>query len=233
MPAERTPHADDSLLAAPLLALTEWTLRAPTTVLVGACALALLCVALTINGLTFKTSRLDLLNPRSEYNQRWLAYLAEFGESDDACVVVRAERKADLTAAIDDLAMQLRQEPKLFESVFYRRDLSRLKAKALHYLPPAQLVQLEQQMATASVALPRAGEPADPAEQLARLNDELGHVGATTPQQRKRMEEQYSRVAGVTLAGLGGSPIASARSDTQQLLNLDALAQFEPAYLLA
>ena len=26
MSAERTPHADDSLLAAPLLALTEWTL---------------------------------------------------------------------------------------------------------------------------------------------------------------------------------------------------------------
>ena len=104
MPAERTPHADDSLLAAPLHALTEWTLRAPATVLVGACALALLCVALTANGLTFKTSRLDLLNPRSEYNQRWLAYLAEFGDSDDACVVVRAERKNDLAAAIDDLA---------------------------------------------------------------------------------------------------------------------------------
>ena len=72
--------------------------------LVAACALALLAVAVSVNGLTFKTSRLDLLNPRSEYNQRWLAYLAEFGDRDDACIVVRAERKADLTAAIDDLA---------------------------------------------------------------------------------------------------------------------------------
>src|SRR5438105_3844667 len=136
MPAERKPHADDSLLAAPLLALTEWGLRAPATVLLGACVLALLSVAITVNGLTFKTSRLDLLNPRSEYNQRWLAYLAEFGDRDDACLVVRAERKADLTVAIDDLAAQLWQEPKLFESVFDRRDLSRLKSKALHYLPP-------------------------------------------------------------------------------------------------
>src|SRR5262245_33036982 len=233
MPAERTPHADDSLLAAPLLALTEWTLRAPTTVLVGACALALLCVALTINGLTFKTSRLDLLNPRSEYNQRWLAYLAKFGESDDACVVVRAERKSDLTAAIDDLAVQLRQEPKLFESVFYRRDLSRLKTKALHYLPPVQLVQFEQQMVTALAALPRLGDAPDPAEQLARLNDELAHVGAAMPQQRKRMDEQYSRMAGVLLAGLGGSPMAGTRANTQLPPKLDALAQFEPAYLLA
>ena len=39
MAAERTPHADDSLLAGPLLAVTEWGLRAPATVLVGACAL--------------------------------------------------------------------------------------------------------------------------------------------------------------------------------------------------
>src|SRR5437763_9140161 len=118
MPAGRTPHSDDSLLAAPLLALTEWTLAAPATVIVGACALALLAIAVTINGLTFKTSRLDLLNPRSEYNQRWLAYLAEFGDRDDACVVVRAARRADLVAAIDDVAARLRQEPKFFESVF-------------------------------------------------------------------------------------------------------------------
>src|SRR6185369_12599563 len=150
MPAERSPHADDSLLAAPLLALTEWTLAAPATVLVGACALALLAIAVTVNGLTFKTSRLDLLNPRSEYNQRWLAYLSEFGNRDDACVVVRAERKADLTAAIDDLAGQIRQENKLFDSVFYRRDLSRLKSKALHYLPEEQLGQIEQQIAAAA-----------------------------------------------------------------------------------
>src|SRR5438094_1652462 len=215
MPAERTPHADDSLLAAPLLAVTEWGIRAPATVLVAACALALLAVAVTVNGLTFKTSRLDLLNPRSEYNQRWLAYLVEFGDSDDACVVVRAERKADLTAAVDDLAAQLRQEPKLFESVFYRRDLSRLKAKALHYLPPAQLVQLEQQIAAASAVLPRPGESPDPAEQLARLNDELAHVGTASPQQRKRLEEQYARAAGVLLAGLSGSPNVAARSNTQ------------------
>src|SRR5262245_44822646 len=83
MHAERSPQADDSLLAAPLLAVTQWGLHAPATVLVGACALALAAIAITVNGLTFRTSRLDLLNPRSEYNQRWLAYLSEFGDRDD------------------------------------------------------------------------------------------------------------------------------------------------------
>src|SRR3954470_807962 len=188
MQAERSPHADDSLLAAPLLALTEWTLSAPATVLVGACALALLAIAVTVNGLTFKTSRLDLLNPRSEYNQRWLAYLAEFGNRDDACVVLRAERKADLTAAIDDLAAHLRQEPQFFDSVFYRRDLSRLKEKALHYLPPDQVALIQQLVVAASAMFSRDGEASDAAAQLARLNDELTHVATTTSQQRTRTE---------------------------------------------
>src|SRR5688572_8177082 len=204
MPAERNPKADDSLLAAPLLAVTEWSLRSPATVIVAACALALLAIAVTVNGLTFKTSRLDLLNPRSEYHQRWLAYLAEFGDRDDACLVVRAERTADLKAAIDDLAAQVRQDSKLFESVFYRRDLSRLQGKALHYLPTEQLAQIEKQVAAAAQVLPRTGEASDPAAQLARLNDELAHVGAPT-QQWQRIEEQYARASGMLLASLGSS----------------------------
>jgi hopanoid biosynthesis associated RND transporter like protein HpnN len=233
MAAERTPHADDSLLAAPLLAVTEWGISAPATVLVGACALAIVAIAITVNGLTFKTSRLDLLNPRSEYNQRWLAYLAEFGERDDACLVVRAERKTDLTAALDDLAGQLRQEPKLFDSVFYRRDLSRLKSKALHYIPVDQLAPIEQQLAKAAAALPRAGEPLEPATQLARLNDEMTYVSAASPQQRKRIEERYAQAAGLLLAGLNPSAGAAAQSPEVSPLPPDALALFEPQYLLA
>src|SRR4051812_43590861 len=211
MQAERTPHADDSLLAAPLLAVTEWGLRAPATVLVGACALALLAVPVTVNGLTFKNSRLHPLNPRSEYNQRWLTYIAEFGDRDDACIVVRADRASDLTAAIDDIAAQLRQEPKLFDSVFFRRDLSRLKGKAIHYLPAEQLAQVEQQVAALSAVLPRPGEAADPAAQLARLNDELSHVVAASPQQRASIDEQYARVAEGVLAALGGTTMAASQ----------------------
>src|SRR5262245_2109453 len=199
MPAERNPTADDSLLAAPLLAITGWGLRAPATVLVGACALALLAIALTVNGLTFKTSRLDLLNPRSEYNQRWLAYLAEFGQRDDACVVIRAERPADLTAAIDDLAQQLAGEPQYFDSVFARRDLSGLRRKALHYLPPQQFEQLEQQIGAIAAGLPQHGQAADAAAPLARLNEELSHISAATPAQLQRIDEQYARSAGMLL----------------------------------
>src|SRR5581483_3825453 len=92
---------------------------------------------------------------------------------------------------------------------------------------------LEQQIAGAAAVLPRPGESSDQAEQLAKLNDELAHIGAASPQQRKRLEEQYARVAGMLLAGMSGAATGSARTDASSLPNLDALAQFEPAYLLA
>src|SRR5262245_29832640 len=165
MPAERTPHADDSLLAWPLTAMTEWTLRAPRTVLVLTTAVALIASAISISALTFKTSRLDLLNPRSEYNRRWLAYLAEFGSRDDAVIVVRGDERREIVAAIDDLAAELRQQPQLFESVFHARDLSRLKEKGLHYLPGDQLAQLAQQI-QASAAMARSNGAGDPVAAL-------------------------------------------------------------------
>ena len=235
MPAERTPPADDSLLAAPLLALTEWSLCAPVTVLAAAGGLAVLAVAIAANGLTFKSSRLDLLNPRSEYNQRWLAYLAEFGDRDDACVVVRGERHADLTAAIDELARRLNEEPQFFDSVLFRRDLSRLKTKALHYLPPEELARIEQQLAAAAALLPPAGEPADPVERLSRLNAATSRQSAVTPDQRAHLEEQYSRTAQALLAALAGpnQSAADLGHTFEGASHLSALQAFDPQYLLA
>jgi uncharacterized protein len=228
MPAERTPPADDTLLSAPLLAITEWGLRAPKTVVAAACLLALVAVAITAGGLKFKSSRLDLLNPRSEYNQRWLAYLDEFGNRDDACLVVRAERQADLTAAIDALAGRLVREPQLFESVFFQRDLSQLKSKALHYLPGEQLERLQQQVALGAAM---AGNQ-DPADALAQLNHRLSQVGTPGPEERARLESEYGRVVSTLLTVLEGralGPNGQAGLPTSQLAALD---KFNAQYLL-
>ena len=73
-----------------------------------------------------------------------------------------------------------------------------------------------------------------------KLNDELTHVAAATPEQRKRVEEQYARAAGMVLAALvptGGtaapSGAASATSRSPGSTSLAALQQFDPQYLLA
>ena len=140
------PADDESPLSQPLAWLIEQTLRAPAAVLWGAGLVALLAILISVNHLEFKSSRLDLLNPDSRYNQRWLAYLEEFGERDDAVVVVRSGEPAKVTAAIDDLSGELAAQPQWFESIFYRRDLSRIKAKGLHLMPTSQLRSLAAQL---------------------------------------------------------------------------------------
>ena len=58
--------------------------------------LAMVAIVVAVVGLGFRTSRLDLLNPKSGWNQRWLAYLQEFGSEDDAVVVVDgSEQRGD------------------------------------------------------------------------------------------------------------------------------------------
>lgn len=231
MPAEGTPHADDSLLVRPLLAVTEWCLRAPWTVLTLALALALVCVGITVQGLSFKSSRLDLLNPRSEYNRRWLEYLAEFGDRDDAVVVVRADQPSDVTAAIDGLAAQLQAQPELFESIFFQRDLRSLKAKALHFLPPEQLTGLERQVSQLAMALSGTGEAADVASQLAKLNEQFTPIAPASPQRATLLAQEYLRVTGPLLAVLGGASPGTTPPASAPLPG--SLNQFEPRYLLA
>lgn len=232
--AERNPLLECSPLAAPLVAVTRLVLRSPGVVLGGAVMLAVLSLLVTVNGLSFKTSRLDLLNPRSEYNRRWLAYLAEFGDRDDAVIVVRAGRPADLMRAIDDLAAALGQQPELFESVFSRRDLSKLKGKALHLMPEEELARIEEQVRQSAALFSQGGQSGDPSAALAGLNDRLAHIGAASPEARAAVEQEYQRIAGMTLAALAPDLGAGDSGDSRPPLALSlAMAQFEPQYLLA
>ena len=248
--AERNPLVHRSPLAAPLVTVTRYVLRSPYVVLIVAALLAVLSILVTAQGLTFKTSRLDLLNPRSEYNQRWLAFLEEFGRRDDAVIVVRAADRAVLTRAIDDLAARLGEQPELFESIFFRRDLSPLKSKALYYLPEAELARIEQLVRQGTAIVPQDGRSADPAAALAQLNERMEHIGAAGPEARAAVEQEYLRVAGMMLAGLAPSttptpsgglhlPLADAGHPFADvgLLPLagleQGLAHFEPQYLLA
>src|SRR5438132_14405572 len=97
---------DPSWMAAPLRRATAWIVARPAATLWAVLAITAVAVLITVSGLKFKMSRLDLLNPQSEYNQRWLAYLKEFGDQDDAVVVVQAAETDHVLAALDDLATE-------------------------------------------------------------------------------------------------------------------------------
>ncbi len=239
MPAERMPP-DESPLSQPLTWLTELTLRSPAALLWGVGLVTLVAVVVTLNGLKFKTSRLDLLNPASRYNQRWLAYHDEFGDRDDAVIVVSSSDPAAVREAIDDVAREVSAQPQLFESVLWRRDLSRLKSKGLHLLPADQLEQIADSLHRAE----QATEGVDPAAVLARLNDQLQRSPDISPEQRQQLEREYAQVTGLVLAatgshdasavhraGLETSADASAAAGMQKLLT--ALAHLDPQYLTA
>ena len=208
MPAERMP-LDDSPLSQPLARLTEWTLRRPRGLLWCVAISVVLAAVLTLNGLKFKTSRLDLLNPASRYNQRWLAYLDEFGNRDDAVIVVRSDDPSALRAAIDDVAQELSTHGQDFESILWRRDLSRLKAKGLHLLPADELERIAAGLRQAV----QAQKNADPAAALARLNSELTRLPDLAAAPREMIEREYAAVARRLLAAIdapAGSAVAQA-----------------------
>lgn len=143
MAAERMPPAEPSTLSRLLSAATGQLLRQPRLVLSIALAVAFLSVAITAARLGMRTSRLDLLNPDSGYNRLWIEYIEEFGDEDDAVIVVEGDSRSSVIAALDDLSQQLARHSHLFHAVLHEVDLSKIRSKGLHYLTPEELVEVD------------------------------------------------------------------------------------------
>ena len=143
MSAERKPHRERAWLERPLVAITRTVLRVPRLVILLSLVIAVAAAVTAQQRLGFRTSRLDLLNSDSSYNRRWLAYLDEFGTQDDLVVVVEGASRKAVAPVIDEIAMQLAADPVHFESVFWYRDLTAVRRKALHFLELEQLQRLE------------------------------------------------------------------------------------------
>lgn len=144
MSAERKPPAETSFLSRPLGVATAIVVRHPRSVVALAGLLAVLCALYSGTRLGFRTSRLDLLNPNSSYNQLWLRYVDEFGDDDDAVVVFQADSPAALIPAIDDLHLRVAAKPEHFRSVLANVDGARLRTKGLYYLPVEDLAAIRQ-----------------------------------------------------------------------------------------
>ena len=113
----------------PLKLLTVLVARFPISVII----ISALLVALSLTGaqlsLGFRTSRSDLLNPKSENNRRWAEFTQEFGEQDDVTVVVHSDDPKAVPPILDELAAQLNRQPKLFRSVFHKIDVAKLQVQ--------------------------------------------------------------------------------------------------------
>ena len=143
MSAEGKPLTEPALLARPLTWITRQVLRLPMAVMVLAVVLTVASLILAATRLGFRTSRLDLLNPQSSYNQLWLEYINEFGEADDVVVVVEGKSRQQVLPVVEELSETIAREDQLFRAVLHEVDLSRIRAKGLHYLQPADLLAIE------------------------------------------------------------------------------------------
>ncbi len=144
MSAERMPQEKSPLLGAPLRGLTVLALRFPVAVTAGAVVLAVLSIVLAAVGLDFHTSRLDLINPESDFNKLWLDYVEEFGSADDVVVVVEGRSRDEVVPVLDEVARALEREERHFRSVLHKIDLATIRSKGLHYASPRDLAALEQ-----------------------------------------------------------------------------------------
>ncbi|MBN2578681.1 MAG: MMPL family transporter [Pirellulales bacterium] len=139
MSAEGMPQEDRSWLAETLTSLTRLVLRFPATTLVLAGLMAVAATYLSGTRLKFHTSRLDLLNPKSDFNRRWIHYIQEFGDAEDVVVVLEGQNRGAIDPVAREIAAALEAEPEHFRDVLYEIDCSKLRQKGLYYLDPDRL----------------------------------------------------------------------------------------------
>ncbi|HWA97648.1 MAG TPA: MMPL family transporter [Pirellulales bacterium] len=149
MSADGLGRVKDSWLSAPLMLMTRLTLRFPIASIAVAIGLALACLAVTNAKLGYRTSRLDLLDPNSDYNRLWIDYINEFGDEDDAVVVVEGPGRDKVVPVLQEIAAQLAREDRLFHAVLHGVDLNKIRAKGLHYLSSDELLGVERFLAEA------------------------------------------------------------------------------------
>jgi uncharacterized protein len=143
MAAERNPPDSDSLLTGPMVLATRMALRLPWVTLAVAGLLALVSIWLSATRLGYRTSRLDLLNPSSDFNRLWIEYIEEFGDEDDAVVVVEGASRERVVPVLRELAAALGRQDQSFHAVLHEVDLSKVQAKGLHYLSSEELLGIE------------------------------------------------------------------------------------------
>ncbi|MGD9126344.1 MAG: MMPL family transporter [Planctomycetia bacterium] len=143
MTAERKPLEEPSLLAVPLGRVTSWIVRRPAPVLAVAFLLAVVAVVITIGGLGFHTSRLDLINPQCAHNQLWVDYINEFGDQDDVVVLVEGDDREQVIPVLEDISARLLENDRYFKAVLHEVDLSTVRSKGLYYLPEKELKAID------------------------------------------------------------------------------------------
>ncbi|MBU6276094.1 MAG: MMPL family transporter [Planctomycetes bacterium] len=131
------------LLGRGFVAWTRLCLRAGGLVVLAAVVLAVAAGAWTARSLGYKVNRTDLLDPHSDYARLWTDYVTEFGDHEDAVVVVEGPNRAAVIRVLEEVSAEVSRDGALFGEVLHEVDLSRIRSKGLHYLPVTDLEAID------------------------------------------------------------------------------------------
>jgi uncharacterized protein len=151
IPPETVPGKRQPLPLIPrlLVRLVSLVCRAPALVLTLTAASLVVSVHAACTRLEYHTQRDQMINPDKDCQQRWREYLREFGDDEDMVVVVRSkgpEARSRMTAALEALAGRIRQDTAHFDRLFYKVDLRHLRNRALLFLTPEQIRQIQENL---------------------------------------------------------------------------------------
>ena len=136
-------NSQNSILARTLTWLAGMVIRHPWVTVMLSIVAAGASLALSTR-MTYRTGRGDVINLKSEFNQRYLEYAQEFGDKEDVVIVVHGRTREEIVPAMEEISRAVAQQNKLFGAVFHDQiDFSKLRAKGLHYLPVPQLDEIE------------------------------------------------------------------------------------------
>ena len=205
MAAERPPEAKPSLLAAPLNIATRVSLAYPAATVALAIALTVMSLVITWGKLGYRTSRLDLLDPKSDYNRLWIDYINEFGDEDDAVVVVEGASREQVVPVLEEISTLLAREDQLFHAVLHGVDLGRIRSKGLHYLSQQELLGVEQFLDSVSPIVEGNWSRLNLGRMALGMNQRL-ELGGRQPDPRQGAAARYEmgRLSGSLLETLSG-----------------------------
>ena len=176
-----SPRRDEPFLARPFVLGTRLILAFPVATLALALLLAGVSCYLTATRLGYRTSRMDLLDPKSNYNRLWTEYIDEFGDDDDAVVVVEGSSRDQVVPVLEELSDALEREANLFHAVLHEVDLGKIRSKGLHYLSPDELRGIEQFLDEAGPILAGNWSPLSVGNMAGGLAAQLQAASSTQP----------------------------------------------------
>jgi hopanoid biosynthesis associated RND transporter like protein HpnN len=138
------PENGELFLARPFVLGTRLILAFPVTTVAIMIGLSVAATYLTVTKLGYQTSRMDLVDPKSNYSQLWTAYIEEFGDEDDAVIVVEGAGREQVVPVLEELSEMLARDDRLFHAVLHEVDLGKIRSKGLHYLSPEELAGIDQ-----------------------------------------------------------------------------------------